>query len=96
MSGNSPQRLGKVLQEVIDTLGVRGGIDKARTIEAWAMLVGPDVNAVTRRVWVEGRILCVQLTSSARRHQLHMQRSELRRKLNSELGEPLVEEIRFR
>ncbi len=96
MADNSPQRLGKVLQEVIDSMGARHGIDRARTIEAWAALAGPEVNAVTRRAWVEGRILCVQIKSAARRHQLHMQRSDLRKQLNQALGATLIDEIRFR
>ncbi len=96
MSGNSPQHLGKVLKQLIDSMGVRRGIDEARTVETWAALAGPDVNGVTRRAWVEGRTLCVQLSSAARRHQLHMQRSDLRRRLNEALGADLVQEIRFR
>lgn len=96
MSGNSPQHLGKVLQEVIDAMGMRRGIDEARAVEGWAALAGPEVNAVTRRAWIEGQTLCVQITSSARRHQLHMQRSELRRQLNEALGADLIQEIRFR
>lgn len=96
MSGNSPQHLGKVLQNVIDSLGMRRGIDEARTIETWAALAGPDVNAVTRRAWIEGRTLCVQITSAARRHELHMRRSQLKRELNQALGSELIQEIRFR
>lgn len=96
MSGYGPQRLGDVLQQLIDRLGMRHGIDAARTIETWAALAGPQINGVTRRAWIEGRTLVVQITSATWRQELHMNRSHWRRRLNSELGADLVEEIRFR
>ena len=94
--GSGPRKLGDVLRGVIATLDVGNKIDAARTIEAWAALAGPEINAVTRRVWLESNVLVVQLTSAAWRNELHMNRSQWRRRLNEALGSELVKDIRFR
>lgn len=91
-----PQPLGKVLQSVIDRLGLRRRINEARVIETWAALAGPQINGVTTSVWMKGATLFVKVRSAAWRQELHLRRREWRRRLNDELGEALVEEIVFR
>lgn len=94
---NRPQALSDVLGGVIGTLpGMRQKIDQARTIEAWATLAGPQVNAVTQSVRMRGNRLVVSITSAAWRHALHLQRGQWRDQLNTHLGQRLVQEIVFR
>ncbi len=91
-----PQPLGKVLQSVIDRLGLRRRINEARVVETWAALAGPQINGVTTSVWMKGATLFVKVRSATWRQELHLRRREWRRRLNEELGEALVEEIVFR
>lgn len=93
---DSPQRLGNVLEEVIDRLGLRRKLDEARVVEAWAVIAGPQINGVTRTAWVKGATLYVKITSAAWRQELHLRRRQWRERLNEELGEALVDEIVFR
>jgi predicted nucleic acid-binding Zn ribbon protein len=93
---NGPQPLGEVLQSVIDQMGLRTRINEARIIEAWAAMVGPQINAVTSSAWMKRRTLFVKVTSGAWRQELHMRRQEWQQRLNDELGEDLVENIVFR
>jgi predicted nucleic acid-binding Zn ribbon protein len=93
---SSPQRLGNVLSDVIDELGLRKKMDKARVVEAWAAVAGPQVNGVTERAWVKGGRLYVKIRSAAWRQELQMQRGHWRERLNEELGGSLVDEIVFR
>ena len=67
--------------------------DPSRT---WAVLAGPQINAVTHSAWVKGNRLYVKLTSAAWRQELHLRREEWRRQLNEQLGADLVREIVFR
>lgn len=92
----SPRPLGKVLNGLINDLGMRRKINEARVIETWAMLAGPQINAVTNSVRMRGPALHVQLNSAAWRHELHLSRFAWRSRLNKELGEDLVREIVFR
>ena len=93
---SKPQRLGDVLSKVIDEMGLRPKMDKARIVEAWAAVAGPQVNGVTEKAWVKGRRLFVKIRSAAWRQELQMQRGRWKKRLNEELGADLVEEIVFR
>lgn len=94
--GNKPQPLDLLLGNVIDGLGLRGKLDAARVVEAWAVLAGPQINAVTERAWVKGEVLHVKITSAAWRSELHLRRRAWRDRLNEQLGADLVAEIMFR
>ncbi len=91
-----PKPLGEVIQKVIDRLGLRTRINEARIIETWAVLAGPQINGVTSSVWMKGRTLFVKVRSGPWRQELHMRRREWRERLNTELGEELIEKIVFR
>lgn len=96
MPSNSPQRLGAVLQELIDRMGYREKLDAVRAVETWAYLAGPQINGVTDRVWVHGRKLFVKVRSAPWRHQLHLQRQAWCERLNQELGGRVIDEVVFR
>lgn len=91
-----PQKLGDLLDSVVDRLGIRDQLDEADVIEAWAALAGPDVNADTDSAWLKGKKLFVKITSPGRRQDLHLERSSWRDRLNERLGDDRVEEIVFR
>jgi predicted nucleic acid-binding Zn ribbon protein len=96
MSTDGPQKLGNVLQEVIDRLGVREKIDEAQVVETWASVAGPQVNSVTESAWMKGDTLIIKISSSAWRQELHMNRRAWKQRLNDAIGREVVEEILFR
>jgi predicted nucleic acid-binding Zn ribbon protein len=91
-----PQPLQSVLNNVIDTLGIRRELNEARAVETWAILAGPQINGVTDSAWVRGGRLFVKIRSAAWRQELHLNRRAWRDRLNTELGAELVDEIVFR
>lgn len=91
-----PTALGALLENVIDSMGLQPRIDAARVVEAWAVVAGPQICAVTERARYQDGALSVHLTSAVWRHSLHTQRSQWRNRLNEELGGDLVREIVFR
>ncbi len=93
---DGPQKLGDLLESLVDRLGIRNEIDEAEVIETWAALAGPGVNAVTDGAWLRGRKLFVKITRPGRRQDLHLDRSNWRDRLNERLGEDRIEEIVFR
>lgn len=93
---NKPRKLGDVLKDLVDRLGIQDQLDDAEIVETWAAVAGPDINAYTESAWMRGKKLFVKITTPARRQQLHMRRTALRNQLNLELGAEVVEEIVFR
>lgn len=96
MASNKPRALGDVLQELIDRLGLREGLEASRAVEAWAEVAGPQINAITQSVWMERGKLFVQVTSAPWRQELHMSRRAWKDRVNAQLGSPTVKEIVFR
>lgn len=96
MPTNGPVRLGDVLEEVIDRLGVRPKINEARVVEAWHTRAGPKIEEVTTSAWMKGATLFVKISSAAWRQELHMNRRTWAQRLNDELGQEIVDEIVFR
>ena len=90
-----PQSVGSLVQAVIDRWGLRDRLNETRIMETWAAIAGMHVNAVTDRVWINGRRLHVRVTSAAWRHELHLRRQEWCRELNRLLGETLIDDITF-
>lgn len=90
------QSVGDVLQKLIEDWGLKDRMERARIIEAWAILAGPHINAVTEDVRVYDRKLYVHLTSAPWRNELHLRRMEWCKRLNEELGEAKIQEIIFR
>lgn len=88
--------LGELLESLVDRLGIRRELDEAEIIETWAAVAGPEVNAVTETAWIKSGKLYVKITSPARRQQLHMRRTELRERVNLEMGKEVISEIVFR
>ena len=84
------QRLGDVLEELVEQMGLRTRMDAARIIEAWAILAGPQINGVTQSVRFRHGKLFVKVGSSVWRHHLHMQRRDWCRRLNDALEQELV------
>jgi predicted nucleic acid-binding Zn ribbon protein len=96
MATDGPVRLGKVLEDVIERLGVQKKIDEARVVETWAAVAGPEVNGVTTSVWMKDATLFVKISSAAWRQELHMNRRKWKRRLNAEFDREVVDEIVFR
>ncbi len=96
MVSNKPRALGDVLQELIDRLGLREGLENSRAVEAWAEVAGPQINAVTQSVWMDRGKLFVKVTSAAWRQELHLSRRAWKDRVNTHLGTPTIKEIIFR
>ncbi len=65
-------------------------------VDAWGVIAGPQVVAVTDSVWVKGNKLFIKVTSSPWRHELHLQRMQWKMKLNEHLEGDFVDEVIFR
>ena len=96
MRTSIPKPIGELLTKVVSGLGIERKLDEARMVEAWADVAGPQILAVTDSVWVRRRKLFVKITSATWRQELHLQRDDWRKRINSHVGKELVQEIVFR
>lgn len=88
--------IGGVLTNVLGGFRKRPEGDMTELWERWAEAVGPAVAENARPAAVKGRVLTVNVASSAWMQQLQFLKADLIAKLNRALGEERVADIRFR
>ncbi len=62
----------------------------------WMKIVGPHIARLTRPLYVKEGILHIEVFNHAFQHELTLMQEQYKRKLNKEIGEERVKEIRFR
>jgi predicted nucleic acid-binding Zn ribbon protein len=91
-----PEHIGTILKGLLRHKGLDESIHAHRAVVYWDSLVGEEVSRHAKAVQVERGRLIVDVENSIWMHQLQMQESELRQRINQQLsGEPILQ-IRFR
>lgn len=95
MKTNNESSLGNVLQKLFDAYGWTEKMDGVRIINSWEKVVGGIFAKHTTNMYVKNKKLHVILDSSVLRNELHMERTELVKKLNNEIGKKVIDDIIF-
>jgi len=90
-----PARLGSLVDDMLERLGVRDRVEKARTAGRWEEIVGPHIAKVTRASRVRGGTLFVEVSGAAWMTELDMMRRTLLRRLNEDRDRGRIERIVF-
>ncbi len=88
-------RVGDIADEALRGLLPAEKHGEYRVALAWAKAVGPELAAKTRPVRLAKSTLTVATENNVWANQLGYMSDELRERLNAEIGEELVEHIRF-
>jgi predicted nucleic acid-binding Zn ribbon protein len=92
---NYDSSLGDVLQKLFDAYGWTEKMDGVRITNSWEKVVGGIFAKHTTNMYVKNKKLFVFLDSSVLRNELYMERSEIVKKLNLEIGKKVITEIVF-
>lgn len=90
-----PARVGSLVDGMLDRLGIRDRVEKARTAGRWEEIVGPHIAKVTRASRVRGGTLFVEVAGAAWMTELDMMRRTLLRRLNEDRDRGRIERIVF-
>ncbi len=85
-----------VMQKLFDAYGWTEKMDGVRITNSWGKVVGSIFAKHTTNMYVKDKKLYVSLDSSVLRNELYMERTEIVKKLNSEIGKKVITEIIFR
>lgn len=75
--------------------GLETPLLQKRLVDAWPVVAGPAVARYTREAFIQNQTLVVHLTMPALRTELSMRRTEYVKKLNEQVGEQVISDIRF-
>ena len=93
MRTNDEQQFGELLGGVYKTLKISEKAIEHRVIQAWETLFGATFASHISTLTYSHHELTVKITSDVLRHELFLNRTKMRNRLNEELGEQLIKEI---
>ena len=89
-------QLGNVLPNVLRSLRTGGDEQLLHVWEYWDRTVGEVIADNAQPLAFKGKLLLVEVTSSAWLHELQFLKEDIIKNLNSALGKELISEIKFK
>ena len=89
------ERIGKILDSLADTLGLKKKMDDEKVMALWEKAVNRKIAERTRPIKIQGSKLLVEVSGSSWRNELTFLKPELIRKLNSLVGRVVINDIIF-
>lgn len=96
MRKSNTQPLGDVLREYVSAMKFGRKLKEVDVVQSWEKLLGKTIAGYTRNIYLSKKILYVEISSSVVKNELVMMREEIRKRLNEQAGEEMVEKIVFR
>ena len=96
MRKNNTEKIGKVIEDYIEALDVKGKLKEVRLIRSWEEIVGKMIARKTENIYVKDGKLFVEMNSSIARNELSMLKSSLINRLNEKAGDNIISDIVIR
>jgi len=94
-SSSSIKAVGAAIQDLLENLGIERKIKEYDAVLRWNEVVGEKIASVTEAVKIEKGVLVVRVQNGPWRNELNLLKNDVIEKMNTVLGEKLVQEIRF-
>ena len=87
--------VGEALEAFFKQFRLQGKLDEVKLMNAWKSVAGANVQAYTRSLSIQNRILYVQVSSPALANNLALSRGSLVERLNRSAGASVIDDIQF-
>lgn len=94
-SKNEPQKIGGLIMESLKRMGYSERIHRQSAVISWSEIVGETIAKETKALKIDNKTLVIKVHKAAWRQQLIFLKAELLKKIESDLGRGVVEDIRF-
>lgn len=88
--------LKEAITEMMRTYRLQGKMDEVKLLDAWEQIMGPAIAKYTRKIYIDNRILYVELNSAALRQELSYGRSKMVQMLNDAAGSTVIDDVVLR
>lgn len=95
MKRRDPKSVRDIIEEALKLTGQESDFNAQRLCSLWPEIVGPAINRMTTRRFVDSGTLHVYLTSAVLKNELQFNRSALVDALNRAVGAEVITEIKF-
>ena len=89
----TPVLFADALKTYIDKFPHRRQLKRGMILSLWPEVVGASISLQCKDLYFKGSTLFVHVQAPAWRHELHMQRFAIMKRLNAEVKEDIISEI---
>ena len=82
MRRKNTELIADVIKQVLKVHKLDRPLNEKRLIDAWPLVLGPNIVQYTSELIIKNRILYVSMNSSVLRHDLFLSREEIKNSLN--------------
>ena len=90
------KHIAKSLKESLKKAGLYEGVKSIKILELWSKVVGEKIANKTEASDIKNGTLFVKVSNSTWRQELQFQKKDIIEKLNKEIKEKIVREIKFK
>ena len=90
------KHIAKLINKTLKKAGLYQGIKNIKVLELWPKVVGEKIANKTEANHINNGILFVEVSNSTWRQELQFQKKDIIKKLNKEVKEKIVREIKFK
>lgn len=96
MRRSNTQSLSEVLKEYIEQNRLEQKLKEVDVVQNWENLLGKTIAHYTKNIYIQNRILYVEISSAVVKNELFMMRAEICRRINEDAGKNVVSKIVFK
>ena len=93
LNKEEPEKLGKILSQLIKEKGWETKILESKIPEIWDKVVGEKIKNISKVLKVVNNKIVIQVESSTWKVELNLRKKEIIKKLNDEIGFEFIKEI---
>ncbi|MFM8739448.1 MAG: DUF721 domain-containing protein [Cytophagales bacterium] len=90
--GNT-QHIGQAIQTLLSSYHIKSKFDEANVLASWEKFAGKPVAKRTKKIFIRGRVLFVELDSPSMKNDLNYHKHQIIEMLQKEFGKEVVREI---
>lgn len=90
---NTPKPLKDLVKDYLDNVPYRKRLKRGMILSIWPEIVGESIAQQTENLRFKHGKLILNVKNPAWRHEIHMKRFSIAKKLNDQVGEKIIKEI---
>ena len=90
------KHIAKPLKDSLKKAGLYQSVKSIRVLDAWPTIVGKKIASKTEAKSIKKGLLFVKVFNSTWRQELQLQQKKIIKKINNEMEENIVREIKFK
>ena len=84
------------MEQLIKNSKLSSGLRSCQIEEVWERRMGMTISKYTDKVFILNNTLFIETSTASLRNELHFQREDIKRMVNTELGEMVIQEVVIR